>query len=199
MNSDEEWYELEHFPRYRINRLGEIRHHDRTSLRRTSENHRGFPIIQLFAHDNNVRYLRQVNKLVAETFLMPKVPYLRHPHQYYLPEHKDYSNFPDARFVLRSIDSADSVWHLDGDIKNVHADNLMWASRSEVLEWNKMNRPDYEPYKTPKVRNNKTGRVYKNAFECGIYENELETRIITRIERQARYLDDENAPYCYLI
>ncbi len=154
---EEEWAELEEFPNYVISTQGRIRHKDREHCRQISVNENGFPIVVLFGRfggESKTRYLRQVNKLVADTFLERSV-----------------------------LDDCTSVWHIDGDLMNCDASNLKWDTRGRVLEWNEMHRSRTPRYDTPSVHNVYTGRVYDNAFECAMDEGRLESDIVWRAER----------------
>lgn len=170
MFEDEKWRVIEEFPHYLISTHGRVRHQNRVEARKITINDRGFPIVVLFGADSKTRYLRQVNKLVADAFLPP-------------------SNEREAT----------SVWHIDGDLTNCRLENLMWETRSRVLEWNEMHRTHKPKYDTPRVKNNRTGEVYANAYECAVAEGLLESKIVWRIETQSGDLFDENARYRYLL
>lgn len=170
MFENEEWRGIEDFPQYLVSQYGRIKHVDRLNARKVTVNEKGFPIVVLFGKTGKTRFLRQVNKLVADAFLPP-------------PEYDDQN----------------AVWHIDGDLTNCRADNLKWELRSRVLEWNEMHRTGRPRYKTPQVKNNTTGVVYADAFECAMEEGELESRILWRIEQQARSLTDDNARYRYIL
>ena len=191
----DEWREIEDFPKYLINPYGDVRHHDRYTSRRTGKTKQGFLTIVLYADDNNARYLRQVNALVARTFLTPKELYLRFPEQYYIPG-QDYA-MENPRYYLRDLREAGAVWHLDGNLMNVAADNLLWATKQEVSEWNAMHRSDYRYQLTHRVMNTSTNRTYDNAYECALDEGELESKIIWRVEVQGKMMGDR-AKYQYL-
>jgi hypothetical protein len=166
---NEEWREIEEFPHYSISNYGRVKHENRIEARKITINDRGFPIVTLFCKDSKTRYLRQINKLVAQAFLPPPI----------------YSD-------------ETAVWHIDGDLSNCRVENLKWDTRSRVLEWNEMHRTLSPKLKTPKVKNNRTGKVYDNAFMCAIDEGALETTIVWKEERQARNVEDDNARYRYI-
>jgi hypothetical protein len=170
MFDEEEWRPIDEFPHYIVSSHGRVRHTTRTDVRTITINERGFPVILLSSATSPSRYLRQVNKLVAVTFL---------PEPFYAQD--------------------TSIWHKDGDLTNCHADNLMWEMRKRVLEWNEMHRSGKPSYPTPKVRNNRTGVVYENAFECAMHEGVLESAIVWRIERQATSVYDDHARYRYIV
>lgn len=155
MIHEEIWRPIQGFPDYQISNLGRIVHNERPSvIRKTAVNHKGFPSLVLFTKEHpGSRYLRQVNQLVAEAFLGP----------------------PTARL--------NSVWHIDGDFTNCAVDNLKWDMRARVMEWNEMHRVGIPKYKTPRVMHNKTGDIYENAFECGIAVGDIETAIVSHIEK----------------
>ena len=169
MFENEEWREIDEFPHYLISNYGRVKRYDSNEARKVSLSDKGFPIVTLFGRDSKTRYLRQINKLVATAFLDPPL----------------YSN-------------ETAVWHIDGDLQNCRADNLKWDTRSRVLEWNDMNRTHTPKLRTPKVKNNRTGVVYANAFECGLAEGRLESDIAWRVERQARHMEDPLARYRYI-
>jgi hypothetical protein len=169
LHDDEEWLPIEEFPHYSISNYGRIRHQDRTYPRKITINERGFPVVLLLSATSPTRYLRQINKLVATTFLP-------------MPAWRD----------------ANSVWHKDGDLSNCHVDNLMWERRDRVLEWNEMHRRSAPLYETPPVKNNRTGEIYKDAYDCAMQEGVLESSIVWRIEKQASGVYDESARYCYV-
>lgn len=169
MFENEEWREIEEFPHYSISNYGRAKHQDRLEARKVSVNDKGFPVITLFGRDSKTRYLRHINKLVATAFL------------------------PTPHF-----DNETAVWHIDGDLANCYVTNLRWETRSKVLEWNEMHRTLKPKLNTPMVKNNRTGAVYANAFECGIQEGMLESAIAWRVERQARHMEDDNARYRYV-
>lgn len=169
MIHEEQWAVIEEFPDYQVSNLGRIiKSSHPNRVRKLGINHKGFPTVVLFNSNHpGSRYLRHVNQLVARAFLGP----------------------PPARH--------DAVWHIDGDLENCFADNLRWDMRSRVLEWNDMQRNGEPRYKTPKVMVNATGKIYDNAFECGMGESEIETAIVTHIENYPpQYID--RARYRYV-
>lgn len=169
MFQNEIWHEIDEFPHYHVSNYGRIKHVNRDEARKITVNERGFPVVLLSSKTSPSRYLRQVNMLVAKAFLPP-------------PQFKDET----------------AIWHIDGDLTNCRAENLRWEMRSRVLEWNEMHRTGTPKYTTPRVRNNRTGRVYANAFECAMEEGIIESAIVFRIERQARHTEDDEARYRYL-
>lgn len=169
MFEGERWKPIDEFPHYLISDHGRVKRDGAVSARKVSLNDRGFPVITLYGQDSKTRYLRQINKLVAEAFL---------PQSIYQDE--------------------TAIWHIDGDLNNCRADNLRWALRSQVLEWNEMHRDRRPKFHTPQVRNNETGYIYDNAYECGMAEGELESKIVWRIEKQAMNPYNETAKYSYI-
>lgn len=169
MFEGEEWREIQELPHYLISTHGRVKHIDNVNPRKVSLNHRGIPVVTLYASDSKTRCLRQINTLVAKAFLSPPI-----------------------------YEDETAVWHIDGDFTNCHFSNLRWDTRGRVLEWNEMNRSKEPKYKTPMVKNNRTGVVYENALECGLNEGQLESAIVWRIERQATHLYDEDARYRYI-
>lgn len=169
MFENEIWHEIEEFPHYRVSNYGRIKHVDRNEARKVTVNERGFPVVLLSSKNTPTRYLRQVNKLVAQAFLPPP-----------------------------QFDDETAVWHIDGDLTNCRAENLRWEMRSRVLEWNEMHRTGQPKFRTPKVKNNRTGEVYENAYECAMAEGMLESAVVWRVERQARHIEDDNARYRYV-
>lgn len=169
MFSNEEWRRIDEFPHYFISNYGRVKHEGRNSARKITINERGFPVVLLSSKTSPSRYLRQINKLVAQAFLPP-------------PTFEDQT----------------AVWHVDGDVSNCRSDNLRWEMRSRVLEWNEMHRLREPKFRTPPVKNNRTGEVYENAFECAMAEGVLESSIVWRIERQAKSMEDDNARYRYI-
>lgn len=149
----EEWRLIQDFPKYHISSLGRIRNIATQSIRSVRPNHQGFPTLVLYKSDNPTRFVRQVNMLVAQTFLES-------------PEHR----------------SMTSVWHINGDFNDCRANNLRWDTRARVMEWNDMWRTNTPRLRTPRVMVNKTGRIFPNAFECGKYVGELETAVVSHIE-----------------
>lgn len=166
---EEVWVPVEGFDKYLISNHGQVKHVDRVSSRTSSVNNRGFPVITLYRDNDPSRYLRQINKLVADAFLPP-------------PDHHDET----------------SVWHMDGNLLNCYISNLKWDTRARVTEWNRMHREGTASYSTPPVRNNVTGAVYDNAFDCGMNEGKLESTVIWLIEGNAELFNDPNAKYCYV-
>lgn len=169
MFENEEWRPIEDLPHYLISNYGRVKRDGNIEARKVSVNDRGFPVVTLYGRDSKTRNLRQINKLVAQAFLEPPI-------------------FADET----------AVWHIDGDLSNCRVDNLRWDTRSRVLEWNEMHRTQTPKLKTPKVKNNRTGKIYENAFECGMDEGFLETTIVWKVERQARNVEDDNARYRYI-
>lgn len=168
MYENEEWVPIEDFPNYMISDHGRVKHVARDEVRKLTTNSRGFVVIAISRAPDPTKYLRQVNKLVAEAFLPP-------------PKYHDDT----------------SVWHIDGDLQNCHVRNLMWERRDRVLEWNAMHRDKGPRYKTPPVKNNRTGMIYRNAYECAMDEKVLESYVVSRIERQASHIYDDKARYRY--
>lgn len=169
MFENEEWRPINEFPHYSISSHGRVKHKDRINARKVQVNERGFPVVLLSSATSPTRYLRQINKLVALAFLPP-------------PLYND----------------STAIWHKDGDLRNCNVDNLMWERRDRVLEWNEMHRSGVPKIETPPVKNNRTGEIYKDAFDCAIQEGVLESSIVWRIERQSSSLYDESARYRYV-
>lgn len=169
MFEDEEWKPINEFPHYNISTHGRVKHQGRTDARKVTVNEKGFPVVLLSSRTSPTRYLRQINKLVAQAYL-PKALY------------------PDST----------AIWHKDGDLTNCHYMNLMWERRDRVLEWNAMHRSGVPQFTTPPVKNNRTGEIYKDAFDCGIHEGVLESSVVWRIEKQSSSIYDDNARYRYV-
>lgn len=169
MFENEEWRTIEELPHYSVSNYGRVKKIDSVEARKVSVSDKGFPHLTLYGSDSKTRYLRHINQLVATAFLDPPV-----------------------------FDDMKAVWHIDGNLLNCNADNLMWESRSRVLEWNDMHRTRMPKLKTPQVRNNRLGVTYENAFECGIAEGRLESEVVWRVERQARNMEDDKARYRYV-
>jgi hypothetical protein len=169
MFENEEWRPISDFPHYSISNYGRVKHKDRNYARKITINERGFPVVLLSSATSPTRYLRQVNVLVARAFL-PRALY----------------------------DDATAIWHKDGDLSNCHVDNLMWDRRDRVLEWNDMHRRGEPQFRTPAVKNNRTGEIYKDAYDCAMQEGVLESSIVWRIEEQSSSLYDESARYRYV-
>lgn len=168
MVNGEEWAVIDEFPQYLVSSHGQVKHSVRDTLRKIVVNERGVPVITFHRVGEGVRYLRQLNHLVADAFLDPPEVYTRN-----------------------------SIVHLDGNLENCRVDNLRWGTRGEVIEWNRMRRLNHERFKSPPVKNNRTGRVYKNAYECAMLEGKLESEIIFTIEADGNLWDRE-AMYCYV-
>lgn len=158
MTEEEVWKPIEGFPDYQISSYGRIVHMDRpNTVRKAAPNHKGFPSLVLFNKEHpGSRYLRQVNQLVAEAFIGPP---------------------PSSKL--------NSVWHIDGDFENCHVDNLKWDMRARVMEWNEMHRDGIPKYRTARVRHNPTGREYENAFEAALAHGDIETAVVSHIEKYA--------------
>lgn len=169
MFENEVWAVVEEFSDYLVSDLGRIRHKDRLDARQPAINKQGFPVIQLTRKPDPMRYLRQVNRLVATAFLP-------------VPDRDDYN----------------SVWHIDGDLTNCAVDNLRWDTRRRVLEWNDMHRRTKPKLKTPPVKNNRTGIVYPNAFEAALADGILESSVVWQIERKSHSMFSEDTPYRYV-
>lgn len=169
MIHEEEWRVLSEFPEYQVSNLGRIVHKERpNTARKVNINHQGFPTVVLFDKEHSgSRYVRQVNKLVATTFLGPP---------------------PRGQ---------DAVWHIDGDLENCQADNLKWDMRARVLEWNEMNRLGHPRIKTGPVMHTASGKVFNNAYECGLHFSELESSIVKHIESYPEQYADR-ARYRYV-
>ena len=169
MFENEIWHEIEELPHYHISDYGRVKHVERDLVRKVSINEKGFPVVLLSSKTSPTRYLRQINMLVAKSFLPPP-----------------------------TLSTDNAVWHIDGNLTNCRAENLRWEMRSRVLEWNDMHRRLAPSVKTPRVKNNRTSVVYENAYECAMAEGVIESSIIMRIERQARHMEDDAARYRYL-
>lgn len=151
---NEVWRAIRDFDLYEISDQGRIRHVDNDEVRSLGKNAQGFPTITLFKAGESSRHIKQVNRVVAETFLPP-------------PRFRDQT----------------AVWHLDGDLSNCMAVNLMWDRRDRVLEWNEMHRRGAPKFKTPAIRNNTTGMVYENVYTCALAEREPESVVLAKVER----------------
>jgi hypothetical protein len=168
MFENEEWRAIGEFPHYLISSHGRVKHRNRTDARKVSVNQGGFPVVLLSDATSPTRYCRQINKLVALAFLPP-------------PFYSDCT----------------AIWHKDGDLLNCRYDNLKWERRDRVLEWNAMHRSGPQ-HNTPPVKNNRTGEIYKDAYDCAIHEGVIESTIVWVIEKQARNQYDNDARYRYI-
>lgn len=177
MTDRELWRGVVGFSKYVVSNYGAVKHLNRMEPRKCSINDKGFPIVVLFKEDSKTRYVRQLNQLVASAFVPTTAV---------------------REGTLIDHVQQDHVWHRDGDLGNCRADNMMWATRAAVYEWNRMHRELTPAFKTPRVQNNRTGEIYDNAFECGMAEGELESKIMWRIEKQADTMYDDSARYRYL-
>ena len=173
MFEDEDWRVIEEFPNYVVSNYGRVKHINHVMARKVNVNKQGFPVVLLSIPGDATHYMRQVNKLVANAFLPP----------------------PD----IDPRDGMPAVWHIDGDLSNCNADNLRWDTRSHVIEWNEMHRGKTAFKQLGRVKNNQTGAIYANTYECAMAEGELESKIIWRIEKQARHIEDDDAKYRYLL
>lgn len=168
-DNEEEWRPIAEFVLYVVSNHGRVKHVDRIETRATNPNLKGFPVVLLSVPGIGTRYTRQVNGLVANAFLGD--PF-----------------YAEDRYV----------WHKDGNLLNCHVENLMWERRDRVLEWNDMHRTMTPKYDTPRVKNNRTGLTYENAFECAMAEKVLESAIVWKVERQASHIYDDRARYRYV-
>jgi hypothetical protein len=169
MFENEEWKTIEEFPHYQVSSYGRVKHRDRNYIRKITINERGFPVVLLSSQTSSTRYLRQVNKLVANAFL-------------------------PTTWLNGSV----AVWHKDGDLSNCYWENLMWDRRDRVLEWNEMHRSGRAQYKTPPVKNNRTGEIYKDAYDCAMQEGQLESSVIWKIEQNGNGIYDDSSRYRYI-
>jgi len=169
MFDDETWRRITEFPHYEISSYGRVRHVSRAEPRKIGINERGFPVVLLSSKTTATRYLRQINKLVANAFLPPPL-----------------------------YDDANTVWHKDGDLSNCYYKNLMWERRDRVLEWNEMHRSGRPQYQTPPVKNNRTGEIYRDAYDCAMQEGRLESAIMKKIEHNPNGIYDETSRYRYI-
>lgn len=156
MFENEEWKQYEPIPRYAVSTHGRTKNLEKDKILKPVINDAGFPVVTFYGNDSRTRRLKHINQLVASCFL---------PEPFY-PEQT-------------------SVWHIDGDLLNVRADNLRWDTRSRVLSWNEMNRRGAPQFRTGQVRNNRTGIVYDCAYDCAMAESELEDTIIWKIENHS--------------
>lgn len=168
LEEDELWAGIEDFPQYAVSSIGRIQNVTTNKIRKIQVNHQGFPVLVLYNPPNPTRYMRHLNKLVAEAFLS-------------LPEHR----------------TLNTVWHIDGDLQNCRADNLKWDRRDRVLEWNDMHRTDLPKYHTPKVMYNRTEEIFANAYEAGLATGEIESSVIGNIEKYPEQYADR-ARYRYV-
>lgn len=168
-DEEEEWAVIEELPHYNISSYGRVRHMARFEPRIITINERGFPVVLLSSRTSPTRYLRQVNKLVAKAFLPP-------------PLYEDLT----------------TIWHKDGDLSNCYYKNLMWERRDRVLEWNEMHRIGRPKYDTPHVRNNRTGEIYRDAYDCAMQEGVIESEIVKKIELNRDGIYDNLARYRYV-
>lgn len=149
----EMWLTINEFPKYEVSSFGNVRNIDTKEARKAHVNHQGFPTLTLYNSPNPSRYVRQLNKLVAEHFCPPP-------------------NFSNEN----------SIWHINGDLTDCRAVNLKWDSRPRVLEWNTMHRDAVPKYKSPKIVHNDSGQVFDTAFDVGLYFGDTESAIISHIE-----------------
>ncbi len=152
--AEEAWQAVTKFPHYSISSFGRVKNNKTGEVRRITITDPGFPAVTLYGADSKSRYLRHINVMVAEAFLPTAID-----------------------------DKMTAVWHIDGDPQNCRADNLRWEYRNRVLDWNEQHRLKAPRLRTPRVRNNRTGIVYENAYECAMAEGDLESTIVWKAEK----------------
>lgn len=142
-NMEEEWAIIPEFPNYQVSNLGRIYNRHVGKFVAISFTGDGYAKINLFGPDGK-KYTRSVAKLVASAFVEP--PNL------------EYSRF-----------NADHVVFLDGNLRNLAADNLVWRPR--WLAWSyreQMTTSQPRHYYNLRVVNMRTGIEYYNVVEAGM-------------------------------
>lgn len=110
MNYDvnyDDWREIDGFPGYSVNPLGEIINNGRGNIITASLNNFGIPRVTLRDYDNKARQ-KSLSTIVAETFLEPP---------------------PDWRW--------NTVLHKNGDQTDCGVYNLLWRPRWHVIRFHK--------------------------------------------------------------
>ena len=172
-------------PHYLVSNYGRVRSRGlRHLMLKQYTSAKGDPVVVLRRTENDKTTTRKVNQLVAETF----VPRDMTPRAY-RPRNKD--------------EPLDSVWHIDGDVTNCRADNLLWDTRSRVIEWNRQNsegfdlkthREDGTEYsRHRKVMEN--GNVYRSMEELAKEEGILLSDVKYVYYSLAEYVGDPNVPF----
>lgn len=180
----EKWRIYSDNPRYSVSNYGRIR--SRGIRHRVIQNYlsgKGHIMVVMRTEDGKTTS-RHMNHIVAETF----VPKDKHPNTV-RPRGKD--------------EVTDSVWHIDGDITNCRADNLLWETRSRVIEWNKQNRPDFDQRthdeNGKEFRRHRmvkaTGHTYRSMEELAVCEGVLLSDVKYVYYSLAEYVGDPNQIY----
>lgn len=148
---EDRWVALGEFPDYEINQKGEIFNRRTQAIMRTSFTNHGHMKITLMKTVYNddgdpvkVRHTRSVALLVADAFVRP-------PNLF-----------------------CDAVILLDGDFRNVAADNLMWRPLGFSWKYMRQLKADQPPYylNLP-VLNTETGDEYTCVVHAGMTEGLL--------------------------
>ncbi len=151
----QEWYVLADYPKYEINKLGQIRSVQTKRIIKPQYRTTGVGYITVVAN-NGKRHYPTIERLVAETFLVNENPI-------------KYS----------------SIKHIDGDLANCSVDNLIWAEDDDLKSLHIVETqekpeeyyffypliefPDsmYEINKMGQIRNRKSGKLLKGAIRDG--------------------------------
>lgn len=148
-----EWRQIEEFPRYSVNELGQVRNDDTGRTLALQRNQRGAVYVGLVLSPDYPQYKRSVALLVAEAFKGPPEP-----------------------------ETFNTVIHLDGNFSNCCIDNLMWRPRWFAIKYHQQFRPfDTTPHPViaSRVQDRKTGVIYRNSMEaattCGLLDKEILT------------------------
>lgn len=137
------WKDIPNFSRYQISNYGRVWNVVFKMPMKTSKTQAGNIKISLIDDENNRRSM-SVALLVAELF------------------------------VERPNDRCVDIILIDGDLSNVAAYNLAWRSRRGAYLYTRQMRTEQPIYfYNLKIRNNTTGREYKNIIEAGVTEGLL--------------------------
>jgi NUMOD4 motif. len=129
------WLPIQDFPIYEISNEGVVANIDTGRRLTPTYNQKGLLMVGLMR--GGVQYKRQLDLLVARTFLAP---------------HEN-ENFT-------------SLIHLDGDQGNVAEDNLMWRPRwFRIAFHDELRSPDFHQWTAP-FYVEQTGEVFNNPYEA---------------------------------
>jgi hypothetical protein len=84
-------------------------------------------------------------------------------------------------FVPHAYPQFDTPINLNGDREDCRAENLVWRPRWFAIKYNQQFHERYDFGFPNRVRNEKTGEIYANSWECAIANGLLERDLVMSI------------------
>lgn len=148
----DEWVAIPDFPKYSVNRLGQVRHNGSERILRPKVNQYDVVYVGLVSSEDMEQYQRGLARIVA------------------------------SAFVEKPMETFDTPINLDGDRFNCHVDNLMWRPRWFAIRYHQQFKHRWPDPILESIRDAETGTVFPDSWSVAVRFGLLEKDVCLSME-----------------